>query len=408
MKILYFSYQYYNLNGSRTHARSFYDALTKNERVSGTALFPVAGDSLGNATDNREQSFQPDRFRALLHYAAREVWRNCLPDWGRIQLSLLFPSPIVYRSLSALIRKEQSDAVVIRTGGMFRFLQRLRRDFPNIKICVEFNATGFDEFKTWIPKRELWRHEEARQFGFADCICVVSEYLRRYLLSLNPALDHHIILNPNGVDPDLFKPQHEKQRARSRREMNIPDSAVVFGYVGGMESFRRLPEVVRRMADLRRHGLDRLFLVIIGTGEDGENVANAISESSNGLPAWIFSSNGWVEHERIPNLVAAFDVGIFPYSNPYGAPQKILEYMACGLPIIGPDVPAVTEQFTREYLPFLVRQDGSNFEQIVHHLYDSHRLYTSVALKARELVKREFTWVANAERVVNAIHSVAN
>lgn len=296
--------------------------------------------------------------------------------------------------------------MVLRIGGMFRFIRRLRRDFPNLKICIEFNATGFDEIKTWIPRVEFWRREEARQFGFADCICVVSNYLRRYLLSLNPALHDRIIVNPNGVDPELFKPLGEDIRAKSRKELNIPDSAVVFGYVGGTESFRRLPEVVRQMADLRRRELDRLFLVLIGTSTDSEAVSEAISECSADLPRWIVWSNRWVEHERIPYLMAAFDVGIFPYSNPYGAPQKIVEYMSCGLPLIGPDVPAVTEQFPREYLPFLATQNGSNFEQLIRHLYANHKSCRTMALRARELVKREFTWVANAARVVNAICSV--
>jgi glycosyltransferase involved in cell wall biosynthesis len=170
---------------------------------------------------------------------------------------------------------------------MFRFIGHLRRDFPRLKICIEFNATGFDEYKAWVPKLDWWRLEEARQLGFADCICAVSNYLQRYLLALNPALDKRVVVNPNGVDTDLFRPLGEEIRARSRNEMDIPHSAVVFGYVGGTESFRRLPEVVRQMADLRRRELNRLFLVIIGRTTDTEAVAEAISKYSGGLPPWM-------------------------------------------------------------------------------------------------------------------------
>jgi glycosyltransferase involved in cell wall biosynthesis len=106
-------------------------------------------------------------------------------------------------------------------------------------------------------------------------------------------------------------------------------------------------------------------------------------------------------------LMAAFDVGIFPYSNPYGSPQKILEYMSCALPTICPDVPSVTEQFDKEYLPFLVKQDGSNFYDCVQYIYDNLQLCKDIARRNRELVSRKYTWAHNASRVVTEIRNAS-
>jgi glycosyltransferase involved in cell wall biosynthesis len=400
MKIIYFCYEYYCNHGGRTHARSFFEALSTHPLVSETIVFPSGEKNGANAV--RGESQYPSILTISIRIA-RLVWRNAFPEWLRKQINLFFPSPEIYRSLSSVIRKEHPDAIVLRIGGMFRFIQRLRRDFPDLKICIEFNATGFDESKTWIPWRNRWRREEARQFGFADSVCVVSGYLQRYLVSLNLTLAERITVNPNGVDVELFKPLGEEVRLESRREMGIPDNAVAFGYVGGMESFRRLPEVVRQVAALRRGGMDRLFLVIVGTGTEKEAVSDALSECDKDLGGWVYSSNQWVEHNCVPYLMAAFDAGFIPYTSPYCSPLKITEYMSFGLPVVCPDIPGVTETFDREYLPFLVRQDGGNFEEVVRHVYENIKDCKATALRSRGMIQREFTWDANAAIVVDEI-----
>jgi glycosyltransferase involved in cell wall biosynthesis len=236
MKIIYFAYEYYCNHGGRTHARSFFASLSRHPLVSKAVIFPT-DEEMGTATAMDGAQF--GGFRPVGKKVARYLWRNVVPEWIRRQINLFYPSPRIYRSFSSVIREERPDALVLRIGGMFRFMQRLRRDFPDLKICIEFNATGFDESKEWIPWRNRWRREEAHQFGFADSICVVSGYLQRYLVSLNPTLAERITVNPNGVDMELFKPLGADIRRESRQEMKIPDEAVVLGYVGGMESFRR-------------------------------------------------------------------------------------------------------------------------------------------------------------------------
>lgn len=402
MRVVYFAFEYFCQHGARTHARSFFDALSRQPHIKRAVIFP-SENMVGINVDAIDGN--SSNIRAIFKKKVKSIWLNWIPEWISKQIRLFSPSPRTYRSLKSVIQTERPDAIILRVGSMFRFTQRLRKDFPNLKIFIEFNASGFDETKTWILGRKIWRREEARQFGFADSVFVVSEYLRKYLLSLNPLLQGRIIVNPNGVDPEKFRPLGERVRLESRKELGVPEGSVVLGYVGGMESFRRLPEVVYQVAELRRCGMDRLFLVIIGTGHDKEKVSEAISDCYDDLSGWVYCSNRWVEHEHIPYLMAAFDIGIFPYSNLYGSPQKLVEYMSCALPIIGPDVPAVASQFDRKLLPFLVRQDGTNFRQTVRHLYDNIEVFKVKAWKTRKLVNREFTWEANASRVVNAIRT---
>jgi glycosyltransferase involved in cell wall biosynthesis len=242
--------------------------------------------------------------------------------------------------------------------------------------------------------------------SLADSISVVSAYLKRYLLALAPPLEGRILVNPNGVDSARFQPPDEATKRRSRQALGIPAEAIVLGYVGGMERFRRLPQVVAEMARLRTGGLDRLFLVLIGNGQDYAEVVRVARRCSSTSEHWIHYADVWEPHDRIPFRLAAFDVGMFPFSNPYGSPLKVLEYMACGLPVIGPEVPAVTEATNREYLPFLVKPDGSNLAELVQHVYHHLDTCRREAIKARTLVEREFTWEQNASRIIASLTSL--
>jgi len=405
MKVLYFAFEYYCNYGARTHARSFFHALSHHPLITKATIFPTDEDNLavGNADDCPSHRHTNCRINVFLLSIARMIWRLFIPKFIRKQITLYYPSPKIYQALVSEIKREGHDAIVLRIGEFFRFMERLRNDFPQMKICIEFNATSFDESLEWIPGRELWRREEARQLCYADSISVVSQYLRNYLITLNPSLGDIAFVNPNGVDTDIFKPLDATTRSAVRMELGIPTDAVVFGYIGGMESFRRLPQVVAQFAALRRSGLDRMFLVLIGTGQDIEEVLHTIDKESSDLTDWVYCSSSWVQHERVPSLMAAFDVGFFPFSNPYVSPLKIFEYLSCALPVIGPDIPGVSDMFDKNCLPFLIRQDGSNFEQVVHYVYDNLKSCRIMAQCGRVLVEREYTWHENASKIVKAI-----
>ena len=57
---------------------------------------------------------------------------------------------------------------------------------------------------------------------------------------------------------------------------------------------------------------------------------------------------GQVSVERVPQYMAACDVGLLPYKRNEWTrnihPLKLYEYLACGLPVCSTDIPAVREQ----------------------------------------------------------------
>ena len=82
------------------------------------------------------------------------------------------------------------------------------------------------------------------------------------------------------------------------------------------------------------------------------------------------------------------------------SPGKLFEYLAVGLPTIGPDTPAVREVFEDGVHLRLASQDGSDLAWIIEAMKADPAARDQLAQAGRRLVVNEYTWEKNAERVV--------
>ncbi len=285
---------------------------------------------------------------------------------------------------------------------MLPMLGKIKRACPNTSICLEINSAYFDEDFQGLFLRPVFQKWEVRRFSRADAIVVVSSHLKSYLEKFG-ICPEKILVNQNGVDAgftDIAGIQG------FRDEFDIPANAFVIGYIGGMETFRRLPEVIDYIAGLRRNGNDDIYFLVVGDGKDMAAVQNAIqSREHHGLKDCVKLA-GWRPHSEIPRFLATFDIAIFPFTNEYCSPLKLFEYLGAGLPTIGPDTHAVREVFQDGVHLKLVKQDGSNFVSAVLELKADARLRAELAHNGRRLVLNEYTWKKNAERVVNHVKNM--
>ena len=260
---------------------------------------------------------------------------------------------------------------------------------------MEINSAYFDEEFPNLPLRRLFQKWEVAYFDRADAIVVVSSYLKEYL-QRHGANPDKILVNQNGVSTDIVD---LKGVGDVRARHGIPAEAFVIGYVGGMEAFRRLPEVVRHIADLRKAGNTDLYFIIVGDGGDMDAVQAAICSERNVLAGAVVLT-GWLPHQEVVPYLSTFDVAIFPFTNAYCSPLKLFEYLGAGIPTLGPDTPAVREVFQDGVHLKLVRQDGSDFAEKVLELKADPELRKKLGKEGQRLVLSEYTWEKNAERVV--------
>lgn len=135
----------------------------------------------------------------------------------------------------------------------------------------------------------------------------------------------HVI--PNGVPLEEFGAASDA-RARIRRELRIPDRAVVVGSVGRLAVEKDYPTLVRAMAPLLS---EDTWLVLVGEGSERAAIETAI-QTHVPAPARPFVRLTGARKD-VPDLFASFDVFALS-SKTEGLPLVIPEAMASRLPIV--------------------------------------------------------------------------
>lgn len=268
-----------------------------------------------------------------------------------------------------------------------------------VPLVVELNAPLVEEQSLYRGAGLGALALEAEKFTLseADAVFTVSAPLREHVLALGAEPDRVQVL-PNGVDPEQFRPGPRDEILRARLGLG---PGPVLGFLGGLRPWHGveiLPELLARLSS--RHPDAQLLFA--GDGQLRGELERRLGELGL-LERAFFTGN--LPHEQVPAVVRLFDVALAPYPNLdhafYFSPLKVFEYMACGVAVVASSCGQISE----------VVRDGGNGCLVPPGDLDAltsacARLLADPALRARlglaasELIRREFTWNENAERVV--------
>ena len=158
-------------------------------------------------------------------------------------------------------------------------------------------------------------------------------------LSLPRAFRDKYITLPNGVDIAQFS---KKNSDELREQLGLIDS-FVFGYVGVLREWIDLEPTIRALASLRDKGR-KVKLLIVGE-EGGLEGPQALVERYNVSDSVVFT--GTVPYAKVPWYISCMDLGLIPFKRnavTIGAlPLKLLEYMACQVPVLASRLPGIEQ-----------------------------------------------------------------
>jgi glycosyltransferase involved in cell wall biosynthesis len=271
-------------------------------------------------------------------------------------------------------------------------------------LFLEYNGSEVWVGRYWdrVGRLELLERYERLNLDAAARIFVVSDVERRNLEARGVAAEK-IVVNPNGVDVERFRPGVGGVEAR--RELGIGDDEVVAGFVGTFgpwHGVEKLAEAIKLIPAGR--------FLLVGSGSLQVEVAKRLeAEVASGRV--IFT--GAVGHERVPGLLDACDILVAPHvpladgSEFFGSPTKIFEYMAMGKGIVASRLGQIGEVLVDGETALLV--EPGNVEELrraIVRLIDNGEMRRSLGVKAREVAEKEYTWTHNAQRVLDAYKSL--
>lgn len=273
-------------------------------------------------------------------------------------------------------------------------------------LFLEYNGSEVWVGRNWdrVGNLDLLERYERLNLDAAARIFVVSDVERRNLERRGVAANK-IVVNPNGVDVERFRPG--VGGAEARRELGIRDDEVVAGFVGTFgpwHGVEKLAEAIRLIPSDKR-----VRFLLVGSGSLHFEVEKRL-EAEVAMGRVIFT--GAVGHDRVPRLLDACDILVAPHvpladgSEFFGSPTKIFEYMAMGKGIVASRLGQIGEVLAEGKTALLVEPgDVEELKAAILKLVDSAELRRQLGANARDVAETEHTWIKNAQRVVDAYKS---
>jgi len=193
---------------------------------------------------------------------------------------------------------------------------------------------------------------------------------------------------PNGVNVEFFMTQcNESARNEILKKFDIGENTIIIGYVGAIEHWIDFVPVLLALRALSK-SVD-IKLMIIGKGSGLKTLTNLV-KSLNLEKHVIFV--GTVNYENVPKYVSAFDIGIAPFKKNELTdtimPLKVLEYLACGKPVIVTPLQSVVNALNGNVIYATTHQD---YLEAIKMLYDENvRKYYGE--KGRSIVFQYYDW----------------
>jgi len=213
----------------------------------------------------------------------------------------------------------------------------------------------------------------------------VTEKIREKLLDIEAVKPDRVSVISNGVEPELFVERTDRSPERTAKQNTIL-------FAGNLAAYQGIDLLLEAFAELRAQRSDtRLVIASLSSFEECEfladslGVRDAVDFIPTGLP-------------QLPAVLARADVAVSPRVDCTGIPQKLLNYMAAGLPVVAFEGSAATIRHGETGLR-VPNGDTQALARAIELAIDDRELATRLGQAAQQEMRAERTWAVCAQAV---------
>lgn len=320
----------------------------------------------------RRQGVEPQAFplyRTIDYLRLQHLQGNC---WKKLARGayLLY---CFFRRLGEVPRARDCDVLVIEhelfNWMPFIFEKAILSFFTKRPIVIDIDDASYVKYL----KNPFLRNKFPQLFGQASLITAGSEILYKFAQRFN----HNVEVIPTVIDLNRYK-----------RQARFDHQRFVIGWIGGPQNARHIKLITAALQELCK--TQQVVLRCIGA-PPGFQIPFVPTEV---IP--------WSWDTEIEHLLSC-DVGINPLDNDLFSLGKcgfkLIQYMACGLPVVAAPVGANKDIVDHGINGFLAGND-EEWQQFLERLYEDQALRVSMGEEGRRKVEKRFSVQAVLPKMV--------
>ena len=372
-----------------------------------TNLFPNPAEP-GRGIFNKQQFLALSKLCELKVVAPIPAHRNkTVPKDGNVAgIETFYPryfiTPKVFRSLygfffylslrkfvANLRKKWQFDMILAVWAYPDGFGSWLIAKELGVPVVIMVQGSDINLYTKYLLRRKMIAHS----LNAASAVISVSRSLKQRMTDIGVNADK-IKVVPNGVNKDNFKPM---PLIEARGALALPLERKIVLFAGNLVAGKGADRIIEAFPLLLKAEPSAL-LVIVGDGAMKNTLEARAAELA--ISEYVIFT-GRQPHEKIPHYMNASNVFCLPSDNE-GCPNVILEALACSVPVVGSDVPGISEvlEGSQNSVLFPAKDISALSERIVE-------LLSKNPDKKSEASSMSMSWQENAVKLHQILNDAA-
>lgn len=312
------------------------------------------------------------------------------PSWQKLAVI----DPLVVGRLKALLGAPGFDVIYAHhvEGLLLALAARGRRKIPIVFDAHTLLESELPFYRIGLGQRlkaRIGRLFDTMLPRLATRIIAVSEEIRRGFEEHSPELAGRITVIPNGVELDTFEINPAAARTGSNTLI----------YTGNLAAYQGIDLMLRAFAVLRGKRQDVRLEIVADSGfAQYESLALelGVRDSIDVIPLSFLD---------VPKRLAAATVALNPRTQCGGVPQKLLNYMAAGRPIVSFAGSAKHLRHGEDGW-VVANDDVGGFADAIDLLLEDRSLARVMGDNAREYVRAQRSWESVGEQIEEVFRDV--
>lgn len=278
------------------------------------------------------------------------------------------------KKLKKIVEQSDFDYCFITSDPLWSFISK------GLKMPLIYDIQ--DDYKLYKSfKLPFVKNSHKRLLKTARLITCASDVLSEDTKKLT---DKKIVTIPNCVDFNLFKPI---DKIESRKKINLPEDVKIIAYIGSLQRKQGVDLLIETFNEMN---LEDAKLILVGKPGQEDKKFNISNKN--------IISIGSIPYADVPFAINSADVLVIPYplnqfTRTMQAPYKMVEYMACNVPMVITDVGSLSKTLGNDN--FVAKPgDRKSLKEKIKFALKSDRK----DIKNRNKIK-DFSWDALAKKL---------